>query len=235
MPALVYGEWYHGKESHKNIAAISKRDANEMPKTTYPGSFTLIQDQGIVKFGEPVYRYGTGDQATTRIEARLWLRTAFSLRDKETRGWTRMEFPRAMRSRKAGGQPAYVVHNDIEPGYLIVDIAAGRAELEFDVADTREQAKYYLDAFGAAFLKNEPATMMYAGFRWIPLDGAIQQITWSVDGEGYARTTASRNCEHSPITVPYRELQMQQSLDKALRAAEETERTKEKDRLKNRG
>ena len=230
MPALVYGEWYHGKESHKNIAAISERDVNNMPATTYPGSFSLIQDQGIVKFGEPVYRYGTGDQAATRIEARLWLRTAFSLRDEETRGWIRMRFPRDMRSKKTGGQPAYVVHNDIEPGYWIVDQKES-ADLDCE----REQAKYYLDAFEATFLEKEPATMAYAGFRWIPLDGTIQQITWSVDGEGYARTTASRNCEHSPITVPYRELQMQQSLDKALRAAKETERTKEKDRLKNRG
>ena len=70
-------------------------------------------------------------------------------------------------------------------------------------ADVDPECDYYLDAIDAEYRTKVPQNIRYAGIRPIDLDGAIQQIMFSVGASG-ATTTIVRNSELMLQAVPYK-------------------------------
>lgn len=99
-------------------------------------------------------------------------------------------------------------------------------ELEGDLAIAGAAVQYEIGV---------PQSRTYAGLLRVPLDGAIQQVSWSVGPSG-ATTQVSRNSEHEYRLPSYQQrLQAQRTaaaLDraerKAIEAAQEKKRAKDK-------
>ncbi len=72
--------------------------------------------------------------------------------------------------------------------------------------DARQRANYYLNGMISQYFLAGGLVLEYNGIlgpaNGLDLDGAIQQITWSVTTSGCS-TTASRNTEHSVLVPPY--------------------------------
>lgn len=58
--------------------------------------------------------------------------------------------------------------------------------------DAQQRAEYYLDAHSTEFVLTDGQVIEYNGIVPIGLDGAVNQVTWEVDGNG-CRTKAARN------------------------------------------
>jgi len=233
-PAWVFGIFYEGLERVDSNVDKLYQDLSNKPKAIYAGQWELDTATGIVKFGEPVYRLNDDDTSDIYIEpAVLRLRTSFGLRDADNRGWLRREISRKMQGPKAGTLPRYVVRDDVAQQYYYFYSRHGRRLLS-NQKEVDRQAKYYLDAAQREYEFNSPASVSYAGFRAINVDGAIQQVTWSVNDDGYAITRASRNREELLIVPTYKERRQFERLREALRKDRETERQKDEKQKKGR-
>ncbi len=69
-------------------------------------------------------------------------------------------------------------------------------------ADPINRANYYLNGLANQFWSSTGLVQEYNGLVPISLDGAIQQVTWTI-GESGCNTTASRNTEHNFAIPPY--------------------------------
>ena len=83
-------------------------------------------------------------------------------------------------------------------------------------AEAKKQAQYYLDAIEAEYRPVVPASFSYAGFQRIQPDGAIQQVTWTVDASGYATTQASRHREDVRLAPTYAEKRFNERISNFL-------------------
>lgn len=186
-------------------------------------SFSLDARRGIVMFSEPVTWWDPeGDEPPAVIPedqgmypATLWLRCCFGVRDPFTEAWDRAE--RSYHdSPYIPGTTHYVVREDEFCGYYYDLSTPGTPwtpasptfgqkihnETEFNTA-----AQYYLEQEMLRFTLQFPASRTYAGIIPIPLDGAVQSVTWSIPESGQATTTANRNREDYTRNVPYLERQ----------------------------
>lgn len=67
--------------------------------------------------------------------------------------------------------------------------------------DANKRSTYYVNAMAIQYIDVAAQTIEYNGLRPIDVDGAIQQVTWTIsDG---CMTEASRNTEHSIYVAPY--------------------------------
>jgi hypothetical protein len=73
----------------------------------------------------------------------------------------------------------------------------------FGIDDTIARSNHYLVGAARKYETTAGDSRTYNGLVEIWLDGAIQQVTWSVGEPGGAVTVASRNSEHSPWVAPY--------------------------------
>lgn len=69
--------------------------------------------------------------------------------------------------------------------------------------DAVVRANYYLEGMKVQYFSHASEIRNYHGIVPIDLDGAIQQVTWSIDDEGWASTEASLNTEHAVFVPPY--------------------------------
>jgi len=217
-PAWVYGIYCGAKEKVMSDELARQPDVIKHPEGFYHKGFSVDKELGIVKFAEHVFRYAV--PGCEIIPAQLWLRVAFSVRDPETRGWGRWVYKRAMPEPKKGTQPRYLLRDDIA-AHVVKD-CNGRWSDNSGLA--RQQADYYLDAAMREYQLSDPSSYTYAGFVPICPDGAIQQVTWQVDGQGYATTKASRNSELSITTIPYQERRLYERIQAGLQGRDRTSR-----------
>jgi len=166
--------------------------------------------------------------AIFRDEAYLYLRTAIHLRDFVNNSIMRYErarnlpaptLPVAPRYDKKDDLGANVIVRYAKPGPQLHNRPQGQppplnapppAQLKIASVVTNKQqvdanADRYLDAIQLEYRVLDPETRRYAGLFPIQLDGAIQQVTYWVDEEGFTRTQASYNCEAHEFAPPYRE------------------------------
>lgn len=187
--------------------------------------------QHRVEFSEPVFRYvrvealGFVFQGIT--PARLVLRTAVSIRDTKTRVLVRWTMERKT-GLKNGTGAKIIRHDELQlthfPVYgFTTNVPTGVKDNKNDVeiplgtagefgADKKAtfdgveiEAAHYLDAAERAYQTEKPQTMTYHGLRPIDVDGAVQQVGWSINSNGHPTTTASRNDEFDLTEVPYAE------------------------------
>jgi hypothetical protein len=192
FPARVYGIFYDRKQLGKNTAA----------NTEYTAGFSIDQERGIVQFADGVYQTAGAVPHLTLEPALIYLKAAFSIRD-----FTTWAFVRHLRTfdygTDFGTAPRVLKHDEIQEAFLpIFDNNDQLISLNSNTAAVDQECDYWLTAAQLEYDTSAPEDLTYAGLVPIALDGAIQQVTWSV-GPGGATTRATRNCEHSLTAPPY--------------------------------
>lgn len=227
-PAVVFGVWYREDKDYDGMTATSLTPLpDDKDKTVVDQSFSIDVVQGIVKFGQPVYKNAGDFPDWTKAAADLVLRTACSVRDKKTRAWIRYERSRKKKGRRFGTKPKYLLREELAlihvPTYNDKYGPASKPHKKvfYNKTKTDKEADYLLDVAERQYQMKLPETVRYAGLIPINLDGAIQSVTYTVGGQG-AFTTAHRN--HDPPTVTNVSYKEKQRMERAKEAAEKTKR-----------
>jgi hypothetical protein len=164
-------------------------------------NFTINPVQQLVIFEGPVYYF----QAARYLEPDLVLETGMNIRDNETNQL--VAFHASMTLPGAKGPTNYKSQKFPDVQLNVIGVydtnenqkLIGTTILEQDPV---ARANYYLQGMARQYIQQAGATIEYNGIRAIDLDGAIWQVTWEI-GPGGAKTTASRNTEHSLYVPPY--------------------------------
>jgi hypothetical protein len=214
---VVYGLYFDRGDTGRNNATEIIHNLSKNKKLIYKGSFDIDQDYGIVKFSDPMYYLQTTDGKTRIVPAKLYLRTAFNCYNAETNAptrWTK-ELKTGYRN---GTKPAWIVRDEIFHEFVI-EATTGKIVADNDPL-VAEQADYYLKAEVAKYQNKNPISAVYTGFPPIDLDGAIAQVTYTIDGEGLTSTEASRDSEHSIVVPSFTERQRLVKLKALLQNAD---------------
>ncbi|HUE13774.1 MAG TPA: hypothetical protein VMR25_06385 [Planctomycetaceae bacterium] len=183
---------------------------------TYHGSIQIDQNRCLVITGDPLVdsEYGRN------LPARIWLKTSFSIRapaNREPYRYTQL-FP--LPGSPNLTQPRVVRHDEV------VLQVRGVYDTSNGITQTAETdnsswvgaaANYYLQATADQYETTDSLDVPYVGIVPIQVDGAIQQVTYSIQsGEGgKTLTRASRNTEHSHY-IPKYEKRRAQAANKAV-------------------
>jgi hypothetical protein len=230
-PAQVFGVWYDTTRSTEDtntaetLVPLGDGTTDQDKRILYYRNFTLEPAAGLVKFDEPVYRKlsgGTSDDSTgsglSYGAAQLMLRTSLVVRDVQSGSIGRYQRQRDQDS-SAGTLPRYICQ-DIQltriASYGSDYDAAPQVEDNQQACD--QQADAYLDAVEAEYDTSGSQICIYVGLKPISLDGAIQQVTWSVGLRG-ATTQVCRNTDRAPYTVSYAERRVAEKAAAALHTA----------------
>lgn len=228
---VVYGLWYSGEAGERNTFAgpgFPSKDLTVNPEAIYERGWTLDTELGIVKLADPLYRFvDTGKfkpqgEGLPKIPiykhppATLILRVAAGVRDADTRAFDRYEVVRKSKEKKFGTEPEYIRHDDLRVTYFIDHARGGR--LTTNTKDFTNAANKRLDEYEKKFTTDAAQAATYVGFHNIDLDGAIQQITWSVNASG-ATTRVSRNQEELIVAPSNDEKRLAQKLKDIAKAA----------------
>jgi hypothetical protein len=196
---FAYGIYFDRKEKDANNVEEMSDDYKGNPELVYKGSVQFDNNRGLVQFGEPVFKLNTntGVGQDTYVAPDLRLRCAFTVADTET--FARWRY--VLKSSQIGQDttpPMKVVREDVKQEIILQDLTS---EIVSDnESEVEDKLQYYLDAELAKLQGAQPSKGTYSGFQPIELDGAIAQVTYSIDDSGYTSTTASRNTEHSETT-----------------------------------
>lgn len=220
----VYGVyWIENSDVTAPVNSVQFRDYYR-----YKGDFQVDYERGIVQFARPVQKWDS--EADAFAPAEMVLECAFSIRDTTTFAPHRITFDYQMPGPKLGTKP-YIVKRtgqddrtgkkaDLQIRWKQV-ISEGRVDssefvdVRSDNDDPKRKALYYALAAAQRFIPQVSGTGVYAGLLPINLDGAIQQVTWSVGPSG-ATTEASRNSEHSDFIPAYNQRRFSESMGAIL-------------------
>lgn len=161
--------------------------------------------------------------------AKLWLVTGVQVKDAKTGALKREQVEFTPPGQKLGTKPFYIERNDVQRKIWLKKSATGPITIIDNKEEVKKQALYYIDQLLRSFQMTGPGARSYAGFRYITLDGALQQITWTIDGQGYARTQISRNREQAFMSLSYEERRQQTKIAEMLKQedADKSKRKKE--------
>lgn len=169
--------------------------------TPYGLGFSIDTERGIVMFDNDVHLL---DDNGKYSEAKLFLTCAVSVRDKDDNSYERFTVDRNYTDNLHGTGPREVNREEIVAQYTPVYDQNGTVMDQMDNEDSvTQECNYWLDATELEFQLDLPQEITYSGLYAIDLDGAIQQITWSVGASG-ATTRVCRNNEFSPNVAPFR-------------------------------
>lgn len=199
------------KESRRDEATIfgtfAARDGttNNNPRMEYKHPFSIDEGHGLVVFDRPVFRYNRNAGAKfARIEpANMHLLTSCEVRIPPT--WSYLRWVHTVDV--PGGDPSigtrYVVKDDLVYEHRGIwnsnGILVGRKN---NLSTLQPQIDYYAKAEVDSYQVPSSESRTYIGLLPIQLDGAINQVTWSISDRGTI-TQASRNSEHSTTIPPY--------------------------------
>lgn len=172
-------------------------------------SFTIDAENGMITFERAVYAV---DESFDTQQPDLWLYTAFNLRHANTGAYTRTTVEEEVPNRDngTGSQPFRV--DDLSRIIKLVqeweDTTDAWQETATEDNETAvdDAADYYIAARLAELQPGLSIDRPYAGWINISPDGAIQQVSWTMQeggGDAVAQTRASRNSEHSIVVQKY--------------------------------
>lgn len=211
-PPLVYGVWYdrlHTASADNTVESLeppSSDDPSANP-SIYTGAYSIDLEHGIVKFAQPVFLQNTQGSSAgeTYQPAQLALRIGVNVKDSQTNAPIRHTRSRASGS-AFGTLPRYYLHDEIQrrivPSYDDSD-----EELADNIREVDEQCDYYCDAAELEYNAQMPQTVTYNCLRYIELDGAIQQVAFTVGPQG-ASTRANYNNDFHPASIPFKQRRM---------------------------
>ncbi len=236
-PGVIWGAFDGGGAAYENN--VEDRPVNSSsggpnwladgspPKLlVYPHSWNLDVETGIVSFDEPVFQYLPETVLCKRVDgsifpvkrqsylpATLWLRVGFGFRDKDTRAWKSWEIPRPI-DKSAKTKPQFVHRDDIPLSLVISNTGKIIDVKNATVKEYEKAAKFYLDETEKTIQTKDPVAVTYPYLRLEDLDGAIQQVTFMIKGNG-AFTKVSRNREEVIVGYTYAEQRFfQQAVDR---------------------
>lgn len=151
-----------------------------------PVSFSLDRDRGIVMFSRPIYAMTTGNPQAAEM-ATLWLRAGSYIKELKTALPSRIV---EERKEDAGSSARYMTIqvDEAEPWFSVTG--------EDNHKDIDKIIKRYDDEISEMFERHESEVATYIGLVFEPIDGAIREISWTID-EGGATTIISRNTDRS--------------------------------------
>jgi hypothetical protein len=177
------------------------------PKSTPPSPFVPPQTTGSLLDGFGTTTLTFKDDPDPRPDGFIYptvvtLQTGIFVRDPLTNS-PYCYFKVIPTGNAAGTTPRVYSHPDVQLN-ITCDFDPKNMPVKARIleADPLLRADSYLAAHLAEFLVSGGTTVDYNGIMAIDLDGAVQQVTWSIGGDG-ATTTASVNSEHSAWIPPY--------------------------------
>lgn len=227
-PSVLWGCFHHGEVIPLNntlsVGGMLRQqqfDGTPAKGLTYTKGWRLDVNTGIIETNEPLYLFGIYPGGMfvdgKRIEitvfepARVFLRTSFGVREQKTRAWSRYFIPRKMSGRKFNTKPHFVKRDDAQ---LTYNVTSRRTINNF--REYEKQANFYLDEQERQYQISTPMVVQYPLIRSIDPDGALQQITWTINERG-ASTRVSRNREEKMIGLTYEEQRRNQQLSERLK------------------
>jgi hypothetical protein len=84
-----------------------------------------------------------------------------------------------------------------------------------------QAAEFYMKGLFAEYEVADAQSITYPGFLPIPLDGAVQQVSWIVGSDGFAYTRASRNREELNVGPGFKERRLYDRIAAMIRDREE--------------
>ncbi len=228
LPPWVWGEFYNGAEALTLEELHPKFDPVEKPAGFYRLGFSVDTQLGLVKFSNPVFIYEADPHhpdvpGMWKVPARLKLRIACGRRSAADLSWMRDSVGRKMNSQRSG-YIQYIKRDDLIREQF--KTAKEPRQNKDNMAKLEKQANYYLDAIAAEYQTKLSGSITYPGFIKIDLDGAVQQVSWVIDSNGYAYTRASRNKEEGYATANYSERRLFEILAESKGRLTESDRTK---------
>ena len=208
-PALVEtvldrGEFRRKKPSVRGRFWLGNLGSPQNPEEDreYPGAWRLIADKGIVEFPQPVRKW---DSSTERFEAgTLQLECAFAVRDEATGAPVSYELRLPTGARNGTGPEVVSVPELRRLRWQAFQTSGGPAGWHDarPLSSLDDEARQIATSALSRYSTGATADATYAGFVPIDPDGAIVQVTWSMDPRPFTR--ASRARETHPRLPPYR-------------------------------
>lgn len=190
---------------------IDSEAMNNVVWDRYRGGFGIDLKKGIVDFGEAVYRVSN---ETGLIEpAVVYLIAACEV---EWVGLNQKVYYGLSRVKAGVTDPEMPMVVHVEDSILKYTAIPGGVET--NEAEVNDELGHYLDALEDQLIEQEGGTGTYADLILASPDGAIEQVEWSVDGNGIT-TRIARFTQLAGYVPSYKDLQRQAKLD---RAAERT-------------
>lgn len=226
LPAWVYGIWatYEDESQNATNEIDSSISTPDLTKGWYPHSFQIDGERGLVIFDDHVFSFPDTDSNGSipsgqnyKIPPTLYLRTSCNVRDAETMGFIRDETRQDLTDAQTFTLPKYVKTEDVARKITYTFTGFGELDDYTDnLLDVLNQAKYVAKSTLQKMLLDDPQSFEYIGLVFIDMDGAIQQLTWTVDANGQATTQANRNKEDLVNTPSYAEQKQAALLQMAL-------------------
>jgi hypothetical protein len=195
---------------YQNVGALPTFDKN--PKLTrYPGDFTIDTTKGIVQFAKPVYMIG--DSAFS-FPKQLQVCCSVNVQDPDLRIAAKYTYQVPVPGAASGTGPEILDHEDIVQTSITQydEVTGNLVSTTNNKTDCDNFAQLYAQAKINSYIEVDAEDGEYAGIRAdIELDGAIQQITWSVGPTG-PTTKASANSEHAYLVPKVAELKRRMQL-----------------------
>lgn len=221
---IIYGVWFNERDDGQNsvtgsIVPIANDPTSDADKSAlYPYGFSINDKEFTVQFSDTVYKQAQDGDRMEFGAAELRLRIAFYIRDEVTgayfyttknkpTGYANGTKPRVIREPNLT-RKRYPEYGDSFDVFSVVD----------NKADFDRDAQEYLDSAFTEYQRRDPHTVTYAGLRFdIGIDGAVQQISWSVPGgNAYATTTVYRNNDISDVMPSYTQMRYRRKLQGGL-------------------
>lgn len=196
QPAACFGIYFAFQFGNENSQAAL---ANTLPGSQILVPFQVDAQSYTVRFAEPVYAKTDGNGLQPAV---VFLETAVQIRDPDTNAVVRYERAYTFPGPAYGTGPKVIRKDDVQQNYAgVYDPLTNRlVTTRVDIPDADARADYYLLGEAAQWNNPQAAEVLYNGILPIAVDGAVQQVTWSVGPDG-ASTHASRNSEHN-VFVP---------------------------------
>lgn len=177
--------------------------------------FSVNREWQSITFQNYCYFLGTGG---TILDPELILEAGCHVRDSETNQL--VCYSRTLELNRSGTNAKIGKHPDVQLNVTCdYDENNNPQNVRLLEDDAVTRANYYLAGHAAQFFTEEGLNVTYNGLEIIPLDGAIQQVTWTIQGGEGCMTQASRNSEHSIYVPPYPTRRRAESLNPAANGA----------------
>lgn len=202
-PSLVYGIWHSGETGYNISSTLVPPPTATVDEddSIFLRFYSLDTELGIVQFNQPVYRNLATPPALHYAPAVLYLRASCNVKDLTTN--TPFLYYYRRNTGSTFNTPArYICHPEIQLNVIPVYADNGSYTLTYNYADVNAECDYWLEAAMREYQTTRPETRTYAGMIQQDIDGAIQQVTYSITSNG-TFTTISRNDEQLSRVLPY--------------------------------
>lgn len=181
--------------------------------------FSLDTELGIVKFSQPIHSRGPNPDTDTDQPATIYVRCAINVRFEGTRATTRI-FKQIDVDPTSLAGIKYVVRDDIVPRYY----KDADSVWQDNLTAIEPRLDFYISQELPNFQTFPGQTADYPGFVPLNNDGAIRQVSYTINTDGTAVSKVTRNIERYDMSLSYGEAKKRLSIAVARQEAERNRR-----------